>query len=63
MKGRVAWLGLTVLTAVLSLALAGCATGLTGDSAPTQADLLRQAGFILHTAKSPQGLAYIETVE
>jgi hypothetical protein len=62
MKGRVAWLGLAVLAAVLSIALAGCATGLTGDSTPTQADLLRQAGFILHTAKSSQGLAYIHTL-
>jgi hypothetical protein len=62
MKDRVAWLGLAVLTAVLGLALMGCATGLTGASAPTQGDLLQQAGFVVHTANSPQRLTYIQTL-
>lgn len=62
MKDRVAWLSLAVLTAVLGLALVGCATGPTGASAPTQADLLRQAGFVVHTANSDQRLAYIQTL-
>jgi hypothetical protein len=62
MKDRVAWLSLAVLTTLLGIALIGCATGLTGASAPTQADLLQQAGFVVRTADSPQRLTYIQTL-
>jgi hypothetical protein len=64
MKGKAAWLGVAVMIAVIGLALAGCATG--PYSSPTasksQADLLRDAGFKLHTANTPQKQAYVETL-
>ncbi len=62
MKGRAAWLGVAILTAVMGLALAGCATGPSGSSAAnTQDDLLTQAGFKLHTGQGGE-LAYIKTL-
>jgi hypothetical protein len=62
MRGRAAWLGLAVMMMVIGIVLAGCATGPSASSTPTQADLLKQAGFIVHTANSPQRLAYIHTL-
>jgi hypothetical protein len=64
MRGRAAWLGLAVLTVVIGIALVGCATGPTSGptAAKSQADLLKQAGFIVHTAYGSQGLAYIKTL-
>ena len=47
MKGKAAWLGVAVMTAVLGIALVGCATGPSSSPAAgkSQADLLKQAGF------------------
>ena len=48
---------------VIGIFLVGCATGPSGSSAtPSQSDLLQQAGFKIHTANSPQRLAYIHTL-
>jgi hypothetical protein len=64
MKDKAAWLGVAVMIAVIGLALAGCATG--PYSSPTasksQADLLREAGFKLHTPDTAQKQAYMETL-
>ncbi|MDO9533661.1 MAG: hypothetical protein Q7O12_16250 [Deltaproteobacteria bacterium] len=63
MKGKAAWLGVVVMTAVLGIALVGCATG--PSSSPTavksQADLLKDAGFRLHTAQGAH-VAYLQTL-
>jgi hypothetical protein len=53
---------LALLVVVIGAALAGCATGPAGSSAPSQADLLRQAGFRSHAPNSSQKLAYINTL-
>ena len=43
MKGKAAWLGLAVMTAVIGIALAGCATAPSSSPAAgkSQADLLK----------------------
>jgi hypothetical protein len=51
-----------MLVVVIGVFLAGCATGPTGSSTPSQADLLAQAGFKAQAANSPQKLAYIQTL-
>jgi hypothetical protein len=50
------------MTAVVGIYLVGCATAPSGGSAPSQADLLKQAGFKIHTATSPQRLTYVNTL-
>ena len=64
MRGRAAWLGVAVMTAVIGIVLVGCATG--PSSSPAAANprrtCSRQAGFKTHTANSPQRLAYIQTL-
>jgi hypothetical protein len=63
MKSKAAWLGVGVMTIVIGIFLAGCATGpYSGSAAISQADLLREAGFRVHTAENPQKLAYIHTL-
>ena len=64
MRGKAVWLGMAVMTVVLGIALAGCATGPSSSPAAgkTQDDLLKQAGFITQAANSPQRLAYIHTL-
>jgi hypothetical protein len=64
MKGKAAWLGVAIVTAVIGIALMGCATGPSSSPAASnsQADLLRAAGFRLHTADTPQKQAYMETL-
>ena len=55
MKGKAAWLGVAVMTAVIGIALVGCATGPSSSRAgQSQADLLTAAGFRLHTADTPK---------
>lgn len=63
MKGKVAWLGMTVMIMVLGIALAGCATVPASSPAAgnSQADLLKASGFRTHTAKDAQ-VAYIKTL-
>jgi hypothetical protein len=51
-----------LLAAVIGIFLVGCATAPSGSSTPSQADLLTQAGFKLHTANSPEKMAYIKTL-
>jgi len=64
MKGKAAWLGVAVMTAVIGIFLAGCATGPSSSPAAvkSQADLLKDAGFRLHTANTPQKQAYVQTL-
>jgi hypothetical protein len=64
MKGKTAWLGVAVITAVIGIALVGCATGPSSSPAASnsQADLLKAAGFRTQAADNPQGLAYIKTL-
>ena len=63
MKGKAAWLGLAVMTAVIGIFLVGCATGPSSGPAAgkTQADLLKDAGFRTHTAQDAH-TAYIQTL-
>jgi hypothetical protein len=63
MRGRAAWLGFAVMTAVIGMALAGCATGPSSSPAAgtSQADLLKAAGFRMHTAQDAH-VAYIQTL-
>jgi hypothetical protein len=61
MRGRAAWLGLAVMTAVLGMALVGCATGPTSSPAQSQSDLLKAAGFRTHSAQD-EHVAYIQTL-
>ena len=68
MKGKAAWLGVAVMTAVIGIFLAGCATGpssspgQSSSSVQSQADLLKAAGFRTHTANTPQKQAYVQTL-
>ena len=64
MKGKAAWLGVAVITAVIGIALVGCATGPSSSPAASnsQDDLLKQAGFRTQAADNPQRLAYIKTL-
>ena len=63
MKGKAAWLGVAVMIVVLGIALAGCATGPSSSPAAvkSQADLLKDAGFRMHTAQDAH-VAYIQTL-
>jgi hypothetical protein len=62
MKSRSVWLGLAVMTALLGIALMGCATGGSGSATPSQSDLLSQAGFNLYKANSPERVAAVHTL-
>ena len=64
MRGKAAWLGVTVMMVVMGIALAGCATGPSSSPAAgkSQADLLNDAGFKMHTANTPQKQAYVNTL-
>ena len=63
MKGKAAWLGLAVITAVIGIALVGCATGPSSSpvAGNSQTDLLKAAGFRTHTAQD-EHVAYIQTL-
>jgi hypothetical protein len=50
------------LMAIISLVLVGCATAPSGNSTKSQSELLTQAGFRAHTARSPQQLTYVQTL-
>jgi hypothetical protein len=64
MRGKAAWLGVVVMVVMLGIALAGCATGPASSPAAgnSQADLLKAAGFRLHTADTAQKQAYMQTL-
>jgi hypothetical protein len=61
MKGKAAWLGVAVMTAVIGIALMGCATGPSSSPGQSQADLLKAAGFRTHTGQDAH-VAYIQTL-
>jgi hypothetical protein len=61
MRTRVA-LVYVLLAAVIGIFLVGCATSPSGSSVPSQADLLKQAGFKTHTPASPQRVAVVNTL-
>jgi hypothetical protein len=62
MRGRAAWLFYALLAAVIGIALVGCATAPSGSASKSQTDLLKDAGFKVHTAKTPERLAYVNTL-
>ena len=52
-----------LLGVVIGFFLVGCATAPSGGSASaSQSDLLKQAGFRIYTATSPEKLTYIQTL-
>jgi len=61
MKGKAAWLGVAVMAAVIGIFLVGCATAPSGSPGQSQADLLKTAGFRIHTAQNAH-VAYIQTL-
>lgn len=62
MKGRAAWIGLALMTAVMGIFLGGCATAPTSSPPKSQDDLLIAAGFTSYAANTPQSLAYLKTL-
>jgi hypothetical protein len=62
MRDRTAWLGLALMTIVIGIWLAGCATAPSGSPAQSQEDLLNAAGFTLRVANTPQTSAYLKTL-
>jgi hypothetical protein len=61
MKGKAAWLGVALMTAVIGIFLVGCATGPSSGPGQSQADLLKASGFKTHTAQDAH-VAYIQTL-
>jgi hypothetical protein len=61
MRGKSAWLGVAVMTAVIGIALVGCATGPSSGPGQSQTDLLKAAGFRTHTAQGGN-VAYLYTL-
>jgi hypothetical protein len=63
MKSKAAWLGVAVITAVIGIALVGCATGPSSSPAASnsQTDLLKAAGFRTHSEQDAH-VAYIKTL-
>ena len=61
-RDRAPWIGYVLLTAVLGIALVGCAAAPTSSPAKSQDDLLTAAGFTPHVANTPQSLAYLKTL-
>jgi hypothetical protein len=51
-----------LLVAWIGIFLVGCATAPSGSAAPSQSDLLRQAGFKAHTPTKPENLTYVQTL-
>ncbi len=64
MRGRAAWLGVAVMTAAIGIALVGCASApsVSPGASKSQTDLLQDAGFKAYTAKTPQHVAYLNTL-
>jgi hypothetical protein len=62
MRGKAAWLFYVILAAVLGVALVGCATAPSSAPSKSQADLLKDAGFRVHSPKSSQHLSYLDTL-
>jgi len=64
MRSKTAWLGLVVMTAVIGIALVGCASApsATPAASKSQTDLLQSAGFRNYTAKTSKHVAYLNTL-
>jgi hypothetical protein len=62
MRGRAAWLDMAVMTAVVSIFLVGCAIAPYGQAGRSQSELLQEAGFTAYTPKTPEKLAYLNTL-
>jgi hypothetical protein len=62
MRGRAAWLGVAIMIAVVSIFLLGCAVAPSGRAGRSQADLLQEAGFTPYTPRTPEKLAYLNTL-
>ena len=62
-RNRAPWIDCVLLAAVLGLILSGCASAPPSSSTPrSQDDLLTAAGFTSYIAKTPQSLAYLQTL-
>jgi hypothetical protein len=59
-RGRKPWIAL--LAALLGIALVGCAAAPSASPAKSQDDLLTAAGFNSYVAKTPERLAYLQTL-
>jgi hypothetical protein len=62
MRGRAAWLSVALMTAVVSIFLVGCAIAPYGHAGRSQSELLQEAGFTAYTPKTPEKLAYLNTL-
>lgn len=61
-RGKAPWLGWFLLAVMFGFVL-GCASAPPSSSTPrSQDDLLTAAGFTSYVAKTPQGLAYLQTL-
>jgi hypothetical protein len=59
---RAPWRGYVLLAAVLGIALVGCAAAPSSSLPKSQDNLLTAAGFTSYAAKTPQSLAYLQTL-
>ena len=63
-RDRASWIGCVLLAVVIAIVLAGCAGAPSSSSSSpkSQDDLLTAAGFTSYMAKTPQSLAYLNTL-
>jgi hypothetical protein len=61
-RGSMPRIGYVLMAAMLGIALAGCAAAPSASPARSQDELLVAAGFTPHVAKTPQSLAYLQTL-
>jgi hypothetical protein len=62
MRVRAAWLDVAIIIAVMTIFLGGCAIAPYGHAGRSQSELLREAGFTAYTPKSPEKVAYLNTL-
>lgn len=64
MGNRASWRFFAVMPLIIGILSGGCATGTSSGPSATksQADLLKDAGFRMHTAQSPERVAYVKTL-
>jgi hypothetical protein len=62
MRVRAAWLDVAIMIAVMTIFLGGCAVAPSGHAGRSQADLLQEAGFTPYTPRTPEKLAYLNTL-
>ena len=61
-RKRAPWIGYVLLAAALGFALSGCAAAPSASAPKSQDDLLAAAGFTSYVAKTPQSVAYLQTL-